>query len=193
MRRRTITVSFSARAKHILGEKILKGIIVLMVTAVTVSIDSFAAGFSLSLNKKNNSLLPIAVTIVTLALCIITSLLGTLLKDYLDEKVDIFGATILVILAIINLLKEDDEQSASLQQITIAESLAMGFAVGTDAAVANLSLAIDGYGGIAPLLFAVMHYAAVYAGQRLADKITIKHANALSAGVLILLAIIKLV
>lgn len=171
----------------------MNGIIILIVTAFTVSIDSFAAGFSLSLNKKNNALLPAVITLVTFVLCVITSLVGTLLKDYLDEKVDIFGATILIILAIINLLKDEDEQAWTLQQTTVAESLAMGFAVGTDAAVANLSLAMEGYGIIAPLLFAVMHYAAVYAGQKLANKITIKHSNVLSAGVLILLAVLKLV
>ncbi len=168
-------------------------IIMLIVTAVTVSVDSFAAGFSLSLNKKNNATLPVAVALVTLILCILTSLLGTLLKNYLDEKVNIFGAAILVFLAVFNLLKTDDEQIGTLNQVTLAESLAMGIAVGTDAAVANLSLAMEGFGLIAPLLFAVMHYAAVYAGQKLSDKITLQHTNVISAIVLILLAVIKFV
>lgn len=171
----------------------MKKILLLIITAFTVSIDSFAAGFSLSLNKKSNAILPIAVTLVTFVLCAITSLMGALLQNYLDEKIDIFGAAILLVLAMLNLLKDDEEQTGNLQPITITESIAMGCAVGTDAAVANLSLAMEGFGIIAPLLFAAMHYAAVYAGQKLSDKFTLKHANVISAGVLILLAIIKLV
>lgn len=173
--------------------KILKEIVLLLSTAIIVSLDSFVAGFSLSLNKKANAVLPVAVALVTLILCALTTVAGTLLADYLDESVDIFGATVLVTLAIINLFKKEDEQLNSLQQITIIESLAMGFAVGTDAAVANLSLAVEGCGLSAPIVFAVTHYFTVFIGQRLAGKVVLERTNYFSAAVLVALAVLKFV
>lgn len=165
-------------------------ILVLVSTALVVSLDSFVAGFSLSLNKKANIMLPASAALITLALCLIAYLVGTLLIDYLNGMADIFGATLLACLAITNLLKQDN-QTESLQETSLGESLAIGFAVGADAAVATLSLTMEGYGLIVPLFFAVMHYCTVFLGQIVARKIQLKHTNVFSALILIILAIMK--
>ncbi|MCM1195329.1 MAG: manganese efflux pump MntP family protein [Corallococcus sp.] len=169
----------------------MRKIFVLFFTAAVVSLDSFVAGFSLSLNKKSNSLLPAAVAAVTMILCLVTTVVGTVLKDYLDSYANVFGAVILTVLGVINLLKDEDT-STSLQTVTLAESVATGFAVGTDASVANLSLAIDGYGLAAPVVFAVTHYITVFAGQKLAQKTALKRANVFSALILFALAAIRI-
>lgn len=171
----------------------MQATIVLLSTAIIVSLDSFVAGFSLSLNKKANAVLPVAVALVTLLLCAATSVIGSVLADYLDGYADLFGAIVLFVLAIINLFKKDDDQTYSLRQITLGESVTMGFAVGTDAAVANLSLAMQGMGVVAPIVFAVTHYFTVLIGQKLAGKVVIKNSNYLSAAALFILALAKIV
>lgn len=161
-------------------------------TAIIVSLDSFVAGFSLSLNKKANLALPSAVALITLLLCLVTSFVGSFLEKYLGKYVDYFGAAILALLAVVSLVKKDDE-NINLQTVTLAESCAIGFAVGVDAAVANLSLAASGIGLIAPLVFGVTHFFTVLLGQLLAKKVKLNHTNVFTAVILFALAIVKIV
>lgn len=167
-------------------------LLTLILTSIVVSLDSFVAGFSLSLNKRQNAMLPAVVALVTLVMCLVTTFLGYALKDILNSYVDIFGAIILVTLAIVNLLKTE-EDSINMQSFTFRECLAVGIAVGLDASVANLSLAVAGYGIVAPIVFAVTHYFTVFAGQKLAGRLVIPNTNVFSAVVLIALAIMKFV
>lgn len=164
----------------------------LAITSLIVSLDSFVAGFSLSLNKRQNTALPAAVALVTLIMCIATTFLGYLLQDVLNEYVNFFSAVILIALAAMNLLKGDDD-AVSMRSLTLSECIALGVAVGLDASVANLSLAIQGYGLIVPIVFAVTHYFTVFIGQLLAGKLVMKHTNAFSAAVLFALAITKFI
>lgn len=166
--------------------------VTLFTCAIIVSLDSFVAGFTLSINKKNNLALPAAVAAITLVLCLITTFLGNILKHVLSEYADIFGAAILLILAVFALFRKEETRQ-SLDTVSVSESVAIGFAVGTDAAVANLSLAMQGYGIIAPLIFAVTHFFTVFLGQLLAKRITLSHTNILSATVLTVLAVIKFI
>ena len=167
-------------------------ILTVAITAIIVSLDSFVAGFSLSLNKKANLMLPSAVALITLLLCLVTTLVGTFLERYLGKYVDYFGAAILVLLAVMSLVKKDEE-TTSLQSVTLAESCAIGVAVGMDAAVANLSLAVNGVGLLAPLVFAVTHFFTVLLGQILAKKVQLKHTNVFSAVILFVLAVTKII
>lgn len=166
---------------------------ILGVTALVVSLDSFVAGFSLSLNKKPNLVLPTSVALITLLLCLSTSFLGMIVSKYVDEQyISYFGAGLLAALGVITLVKRD-EQRVNLRRVTFAESITIGFAVGTDAAIANLSLSISNASLVAPLVFAVTHYITVLLGQLLAQKITIGHSNVFSAVVLFILAATKFV
>ena len=171
----------------------MKNLLTIAITAVIVSLDSFVAGFSLSLNKKANLLLPSAVALITLLLCIVTTLIGELLQNYLGKVVDYFGAALLALLALINLVKDDEGEQANLNKVTLSESLTIGVAVGMDAAVANLSLALLGVGLLAPIVFAITHFFTVLLGQLLARKIKLKHTNVFAAVILIALAISKMI
>ena len=170
----------------------MKNLLTIALTAVIVSLDSFVAGFSLVLNKKTNLVLPSAVALITLLLCLATTLIGELLQNYLGKVVDYFGASLLALLALVSLTNDDNEQT-SLKNVTISESLTIGVAVGTDAAVANLSLALMGVGLLAPIVFAVTHFFTVLLGQTLAKKVKLQHTNIFSAVILLLLAVSKMV
>lgn len=170
----------------------MQRILTLAATSVIVSLDSFVAGFSMSLNKRQNSTLPATVALVTLVMCLITTFVGYALKELLNGYVDVFSAVILVTLAVINLLKED-EDSVNMRALTLPECITLGVAVGLDASVANLSLAVAGYGIIAPIVFAITHYFTVFSGQLLAGKIAMKHTNVFSAVVLFVLAVTKFI
>ena len=159
---------------------------------MVVSLDSFVAGFSVSLNKRRNSTLPAVVALVTFVMCAITTFVGYALQGILDEYVNVLSAVILTLLAVMNLLKED-ENAINMQALTLYECAAVGVAVGLDASVANLSLALDGYGVIAPIIFAVTHYFTVLIGQILAGKIEMRYSNVFSAAVLLVLAASKFI
>ena len=171
----------------------MKNLLTIAVTAVIVSLDSFVAGFSLSLNKKANLVLPSAVALITLLLCVTTTIVGEVLQAYLDKTIDYFGAALLALLALMSLIKEEEGEQANLSTVTLSESMTIGVAVGMDAAVANLSLALLGVGLLAPIVFAITHFFTVLLGQVLARKIKLKHTNILSATILLVLAISKMV
>ena len=170
----------------------MQKLLTLVITSLIVSLDSLVAGFSVSLNKRQNVTLPAVVAFVTLVMCLVTTFVGYALKGALDDKVDLFSALILVTLAITNLLKSDDDTTGN-RTLTFNECVVVGVAVGMDASVANLSLAIAGYGIIAPIVFAVTHYFTVLLGQRLAGKLVIPNTNVISAVILIALAISKFI
>ena len=170
----------------------MQKLLTLAITSVVVSLDSFVAGFSVSLNKRRNSTLPAVVALVTFVMCVITTFVGYALQGILDEYVNVLSAVILTLLAVMNLLKED-ENSINMQALTLYECAAVGVAVGLDASVANLSLALDGYGVIAPIIFAVTHYFTVLIGQVLAGKIEMRYSNVFSAAVLLVLAASKFI
>ena len=169
----------------------MRSILSLAITSLIVSLDSFVAGFSVSLNKRQNVTLPAVVALVTFVMCAATTLLGYALKGVLDNYVNTFSAIILLFLAVTTLLKTDDDTVIAMQALGLRECVAVGVAVGLDASVANLSLAVTGYGLIAPIVFAVTHYFTVLLGQTLAGKIVMKHTNVFSAVVLFVLAISK--
>lgn len=171
----------------------MKNLLTIAVTAVIVSLDSFVAGFSLSLNKKANLVLPSAVALITLLLCLATTLVGELLQGYFGKVVDYFGAALLALLALVNLVKADEDEQANLSTVRLSESLTIGVAVGMDAAVANLSLSLLGVGLLAPIVFAVTHFFTVLLGQLLARKVKLQHTNVFSAVILLVLAIFKMV
>ena len=170
-------------------------------TAVIVSLDSFVAGFSVSLNRKVNATLPSAVALITLLLCILTSVIGRYLSRYVEQYVNYIAATLLAMLALFNLLKKDEDETARLKSVTLGESLTIGVSVGMDAAVANLSLSLEdsavlllgGVSLLAPIIFAVTHYFTVFFGQLLAQKVELKYSNYFSAAILLTLAISKLI
>lgn len=166
-------------------------IVTVAVTAIVVSLDSFMAGFSLSLNKRATTVLPSAVALITLLMCMATSAIGKALSAFAEQYVNVLGAVLLLALAMLALFRTE-EAHASLTAVSIGESVTIGVAVGMDAAIANLGFAGQGLEWVTPIVFAVTHYITVALGQVLAKKVRLRHANVFSAVILAVVAITKL-
>lgn len=162
-----------------------------LLTAITVSIDSFVAGFSLALNKSKNLALPITVAFVTYWMCLAASWAGNLLRPLLENCVKYVGAVILFALGLSNLAKREEDK---ICQINFSQCVAIGVGVGMDGAAAALSLVMQGVGDTVflPILFAATHFATVFAGQKLAQLAKPQKTNVFSAVMFFVLGTIKL-
>ena len=128
----------------------------LILTALTVSIDSFLCGFSLSLSKTKKFPLVIIITLTVFLMCLITNYLTYALTGILTEKTASLGGLILIAVGIFNLVKKDSETKS--HKSFLAEALSVGFAVGLDGAFANLSLALMGINAFyVPITIAITH------------------------------------
>ncbi len=142
-----------------------------LLTAITVSIDSFVCGFSLSFttNKKLPVILGIALTVFVM--CLITNYLTFLFVDKITEKTASLGGIILIGVGIYNLLKKEDVKSLKPRS-ALKQSILTGIAVGIDGATANLSLSLMGLNAIyVPITIAVCHALMIWLGILLAKII----------------------
>ena len=94
--------------------------IVITVTALAVSADSFVAGFSLA---DKNRKLPFCVMIITLILCVATYVAAGALSDLLAGYADLFGAAILASVGIANLFKKPEKGQIKYGDFVAIENL----------------------------------------------------------------------
>ncbi len=136
----------------------------LLLTAFTVSIDSFLCGLSLSMSggKKLPILLGIVCTVFIM--CLITNYGAFLLAETVTERTaSIGGGIILIGIGVYNLLKKNKVESE--QKSNLKLSIITGFAVGLDGALANLSLSLMGINAFyVPIIIALMHVLLIYFG-----------------------------
>lgn len=167
--------------------------IFLTLTAFAVSIDSMLAGFAIGLKTKKPWFFATIAALATLALCFFATFLAMLASDGYDNLMKIAGAVFFVIIGIANFCKKTEQMPKS---VSAKEYVALGFAVGTDAGIANLSVCLLGYTQLwIPFVFAFMHFATVSLGAKLANtKLTgkLKNTNKLSGLILFCLGIFKL-
>ena len=165
----------------------------LIITAFAVSIDSMVAGFAIGLKTKNVWLFATIVSVATLLLCLVATFLSIIIQDSHNLFLKKTGALFLIFVGIANFAKHQEQIPKNL---CINESISLGFAVGIDAGIANLSVCLLGYSCLwIPFLFAVSHFATVSVGAKLArTKLTskLKHTNKLSGIILFCLGIFKL-
>ena len=141
----------------------------LLLTALTVSIDSFVCGFSLSLGGGKKLPIIIGIALTVYVMCLITNYLTVAFADKLSEKTACLGGLILTGVGIYNLFKKKRDNTESKNKGIIASSIITGFAVGLDGALANLSLSLMGINKFyVPLTIAVMHALTITAGVLLA-------------------------
>ncbi len=133
-------------------------IYLVIITAITVSLDSFLCGLSLSIgNGKKFSLVAI-VTLTVFVMCIATNYAAYFLKHYLSEKTASLGGIILIGIGLFNLLKKEDEHKEKSDKSFIVQCMLAGFAVGLDGAIANFSLALMGMNSFyVPVIIAITH------------------------------------
>lgn len=166
----------------------------LFITALTVSIDSFACGFSLSFGSRKKFLIVPIIALVVLAMCMVTNYLALVLSPILTEKTASLGGLLLVGIGIYNLFKKEKNPSQSKGGL-IKQSVIAGVAVGLDGALANLSLSIMGMNAFyVPIVIAVMHAVMIALGILLAETPVAKKCGKLSflpPAVLIALGIYK--
>ena len=128
----------------------------LILTAFTVSIDSFVCGFSLSLAGKKKYLIVIGITLTVFAMCVAANYATFFLANYVTEKTACLGGIILILVGVCNLLKKDKPEKNNGS--VLRQAVFTGFAVGLDGAAANLSLALMGLNGFyVPLIIALTH------------------------------------
>ena len=147
----------------------------LLITALTVSIDSLVCGFTLSL--KGNKKLPIilGISLTVFSMCLTTNYLASVFADKLTEKTACFSGIILICVGLFNLIKRNDKNQIKTQRSAIIESLISGFAVGVDGAIANLSVSLMGINAFyVPVIFALMHGVMITLGVLLARTSFIK-------------------
>lgn len=139
----------------------------LILTAITVSIDSFFCGFSLALTTNKKTPIIFGIVLTVFLMCVFANYSAVLLRPYLNQKTSNLGGVILVFVGIYNLLKKEKEFDS--KKGVIYQSLIVGFAVGLDGAFANLSLAIMGMNQFyVPLIISLTHGITITIGILLA-------------------------
>jgi len=145
----------------------------LLITALTVSIDSFVCGFSLSLcnGKKLPIILGIALTVFLMCLCV--NYATVFFADKITEKTACLGGILLILVGVYNLLKKSKTEMPNGNSLKL--SILTGLAVGLDGAVANLSLSLMGMNAFyVPLTIAIMHAVMIALGVILSQTPLIK-------------------
>ena len=137
----------------------------LLLTAFTVSIDSFICGFSLSATKKRLHVV-LGITLTVFVMCLTVNYLSTFFADKLNQKTASIGGIILIAVGIYNLLNKKTLQVQ--EQNGLKQSIITGLAVGLDGALANLSLALMKVNQIyVPITIAIMHGVMIWLGTLL--------------------------
>ena len=169
----------------------------LIITAITVSLDSFICGFSLSYlsNKKTPIVIGIALTVF--AMCLVTNYATLLFSNFITEKTTCLGGLILIAIGIINLLnKEKDQKHITTDKSLFKQILCISFAVGLDGSLANLSLSLMGLNAFyVPVTIAITHAIMIWLGILLSQTSTgkkLEKIECISPLILILLGGYKL-
>ncbi len=133
-------------------------IYLVLITAITVSLDSFVCGLSLSIGSNKKIYLVAIITITVFLMCLITNYSTLLLKNYLTERASSIGGILLIIVGLFNLIKKKDNINANSNKSFLAQCFIVGFAVGLDGALGNFSLALMGINSFfVPLTIALVH------------------------------------
>lgn len=134
----------------------------LFLTAFTVSIDSFACGFSLSFYAKGKGKFVIisVIAVTVLIMCTAANYAAYALSAIPNDYATLLGGLILTGIGIFNLLKKEENERLpkEIDGKLVKQSFLSGFAVGLDGAAANLSLAVMGLNEFyVPVVIALMH------------------------------------
>ncbi len=137
----------------------------LILTALTVSIDSFICGFSLSLVNKKKLYIVLTIALMVLCMCLITNYAPIFLSDYLTENTTIVGGIILISIGVYNFVKCFTNANEKAITNKREQILLIGFAVGLDGAFANLSLSLMNINEFyVPIIIAFMHALMIWLG-----------------------------
>jgi len=137
----------------------------LFLTALTVSIDSFVCGFSLSFISKKKFPIILTIALTVFFMCLITNYAPVFLSNYLNENTTVLGGVILILIGTFNFVKCFTDNSNKPKTNSQGQILLTGFAVGLDGALANLSLSLMNINEFyVPILIAFMHALMIWLG-----------------------------
>ena len=139
----------------------------LIITALTVSIDSFVCGFSLAFANKRKFPVVLIIALTVFLMCLFTNYAPFFFENFLNEKASFLGGIVLIIVGTINLIKslKSIKQNPDKKLLISSKIFLVGFAVGIDGALANLSLSLMGLNGFfVPITIAITHALMVYLG-----------------------------
>ncbi len=139
----------------------------LIITAITVSIDSFICGFSLSFTNKKKFPIVLIIALTVFAMCVLANYATLLLKNFITEQTASLGGIILLFVGVFNLLRSFKKQNGDLEydRFSLHKIFLIGLAVGTDGALANLSLALMSINHFyVPITIATMHAIMIWLG-----------------------------
>ncbi len=136
--------------------------IILFTTMVSVSLDSFFCGLSMSLKTNKFLTFTLGIILSVFTLCLIGSFIGITLGNLLVSVSQIISGVILIIIAICGFFNDNTTKKmlTSYQDTfsTFNESILVGIAIGIDGAVGSFSLSlIYERGIIIPLIITALH------------------------------------
>lgn len=136
--------------------------IIILTTAISVSLDSFFCGLSMSLKTDKVFSFTLGIILSVFALCLVGSFLGVSLGNALVSLSQLISGCILLLVAFSKFIKNDRSKkmlpSSTTFNSVFIESIFIGLAIGLDGAVGCFSLSlIYPRGLIIPLLITALH------------------------------------
>ena len=135
-------------------------IFLLLVVPISVSLDSFFCGLSLSLSTKEDFKILTGIALSVFLLCLVGSYLGNYFGILLKTYQELLGGLILVIVALIDIKNNNSAQNFLIDKNykTFYKSVIVGFAIGLDGAVGCLTLSLFNMSGILiPIYVTMLH------------------------------------
>ena len=152
-------------------------LILLITTAITVSIDSFICGLSLQSQYKSNFKILLGICLAVFITCTIGAISGNVIGTILNRYAELIGGIILYLVAIINLNCQSPQTPTILQKTNkiFAISITVGVGVGLDGALACFSLVAIGYNPLLTvLIMTIAHVIAMLFAILIADNVLTK-------------------
>lgn len=113
-----------------------------LITAITVSLDSYVCGLSLSIKHERKAKIIFGISLVVFAMCLCAGLLGKALSPFLNDTSEPLSGTILIFVALCEYFSQENDENEKSKNL-FKTSLTVGFAIGLDGACACLSLSVS--------------------------------------------------
>jgi putative Mn2+ efflux pump MntP len=167
----------------------------LVLTALSVSADSFFGGLALLIDEKQKIKSVLAVFISVLILCVLGSTLGKIFGDFLKNYAEFLGGIILILVGISGLVKKPNNKIYNKDKSSIKKSLLVGISVGLDGAVGSFTLTASGFNGLFVALFitfihVILLVLALFLSKKLPSKL--QNESKIPSFILVFLGLYKL-
>lgn len=125
--------------------------LILIITAFSVSVDSFFCGLSLAIKSTNYKRIILGVILSVFCLCYLGANLGYHASEVLKKTSEMVGGLTLMLLAILDNLPKKESSNFLMQSKKddiLIKSVFVGFSIGLDGAVGCFSLTLMGLNAV---------------------------------------------